>query len=107
MEIIPQAIASVVLLKPPRFADARGYFSEIYSVRALAAHGLHFDFVQDNISWSTEAGTVRGLHFQSGPAEQTKLVSVLTGAVLDIAVDLRAGSPTYGRHVTAELSEEN
>lgn len=107
MECIPQAIAPVLLLRPPRFGDDRGYFSELYSQRALEAHGLSFTFVQDNISLSAEAGTVRGLHFQTAPSEQTKLVSVLTGAVLDVVVDLRRGSPTYGRHVAAELSAEN
>lgn len=107
MEIFPQAIASVLVLKPARFEDARGYFSEQYSRRALEAHGLAVDFVQDNVSLSVEPGTVRGLHFQAPPSEQTKLVSVLTGAVLDVVVDIRNGSPTYGGHVAAELSAEN
>ena len=107
MEIIPQAIAPVLVLKPSRFADARGYFSELCSRRELASHGLSFDFVQDNVSLSVESGTVRGLHFQTRPSEQTKLVSVLTGAIFDVAVDLRFGSATYGRHVAVELSEAN
>jgi dTDP-4-dehydrorhamnose 3,5-epimerase len=107
MELFPQAISPIFLLKPKRFGDARGYFSELYSSRALEAHGLSFVFVQDNVSLSAEAGTVRGLHFQTHPSEQTKLVSVLTGAILDVAVDLRVGSATFGRHVAAELSAEN
>ena len=107
VEIIPQAIAPVVLIKPARFGDARGYFSEMHSKRALASLGYDFDFVQDNLSLSAEAGTIRGLHFQAPPSEQTKLLTVLTGAVLDVVVDLRRGSPTYGKHVTAELSEQN
>jgi len=107
MEIIRQAIAPVLLLKPARFEDSRGHFSELYSRRALAKGGIEFDFVQDNISFSAEPGTVRGLHFQASPSQQTKLVSVLTGAILDVAVDLRAGSPSYGRHVAVELTEEN
>lgn len=107
MEIFPQAIAPVFLLKPKRFGDARGFFSELYSRRALEAHGMGFDFVQDNVSLSADAYTVRGLHFQASPSEQTKLVSVLTGAIFDVVVDLRVGSPTYGQHVAAELSAEN
>ena len=107
MQIFPQAIAPVFLLRPKRLGDSRGFFSELYSRRTLEAHGLSFDFVQDNISLSADAYTVRGLHFQASPSEQTKLISVLTGAVFDVVVDLRVGSPTYGRHVAAELSAEN
>jgi dTDP-4-dehydrorhamnose 3,5-epimerase len=107
MEIIPQAIAPALLLKPPRFTDPRGFFTELYSSRALAAEGITFKFVQDNLSFSAAPGTVRGLHFQTSPSEQTKLVCVLTGAILDVAVDLRTGSPSYGRHVAVELTEEN
>jgi len=107
MEVFPQAIAPVLLLKPKRLGDARGLFSELYSRRTLEVHGLSFDFVQDNFSLSADAYTVRGLHFQASPSEQTKLISVLTGAIFDVVVDLRVGSPTYGRHVAAELSAEN
>jgi len=107
VEALPQAIAPVTLLKPSRYGDARGYFSEIHSRRALAALGYTFDFVQDNISLTVEPGTIRGLHFQTAPSEQTKLVTVLQGAIFDVAVDLRHGSPTYGKHVAAELSAEN
>ena len=92
---------------PPRFPDARGWFSEHFSARTFAAAGVVHDWVQDNLAWSEKAGTVRGLHFQSPPSAQTKLVSVLRGAVLDVVVDIRKGSPTYGRHVRAELTAEN
>lgn len=107
MDVIEQSIKPVVVLRPKRFGDRRGYFSEIHSRRRLEAEGLSFDFVQDNISLSAEAGTVRGLHFQAPPSEQTKLVTVLTGSVLDVVVDIRAGSPTYGAHIAVELSAEN
>jgi dTDP-4-dehydrorhamnose 3,5-epimerase len=107
MDVFEQAIEPVMLLRPRRFADDRGYFSEIYSKRVLDDVAQPFDFVQDNVSWSRERGTIRGLHFQTSPSEQTKLVSVLRGAVLDVAVDLRAGSPTFGKHVSAELTSEN
>src|SRR5262245_54383194 len=107
MEVIPQAISDVLVLKPKRFGDARGYFVESYSRRVLAERGVNFDFVQDNISLSARRGTVRGLHFQNPPAAQTKLLYVLRGAVLDVVVDIRRGSPTYGKHVAVELSEEN
>jgi dTDP-4-dehydrorhamnose 3,5-epimerase len=107
MEIWPQAIADVLVLQPARFGDARGYFSEIYSQRTLKAHGIEFDFVQDNFLLSANPGTVRGLHFQGSPSTQTKLVSVLRGAILDVAVDIRKGSPHFGKHVAVELSAEN
>jgi len=107
MEIVPQAIAPVVLLKPKRFEDPRGFFTEAYSRRVLDSHGLPFEFVQDNLSLSLEPGTIRGLHFQTNPSEQTKLVSVISGAILDVVVDLRTGSPTFGKHVAAKLSAEN
>jgi len=107
METFPQAIAPVLLLKPNRLVDSRGFFSELYNRQTLKVHGLSLDFVQDNISLSADAYTVRGLHFQASPSEQTKLVSVLAGAIFDVVVDLRTGSPTYGRHVAANLSAEN
>ncbi len=100
------SIPDVKILTPRRHGDARGYFSESYNRRALADAGIDIDFVQDNESLSAEAGTIRGLHFQAPPFEQTKLVRVLTGAILDVALDLRAGSPTYGQHVAVRLSAE-
>lgn len=101
------AISEVMLLRPRRFEDGRGYFSETYNARVACEHGLASDFVQDNQSYSALAGTVRGLHFQSPPMAQTKLVRVARGAILDVAVDIRRGSPTYGHHVCAEISAEN
>jgi dTDP-4-dehydrorhamnose 3,5-epimerase len=90
-----------------RFADARGVFTETYSRRDFAAIGIPDEFVQDNQSMSVASGTVRGLHFQIQPHAQGKLVRVLRGRVLDVAVDLRAASPSFGQHVAAELSAEN
>lgn len=107
MEVIPTAIADVRIIVPRKHGDHRGFFSEVWSSRALAAAGIGIDFVQDNHSLSAEVGTLRGLHFQSPPHAQTKLVRVLRGAILDVAVDLRRRSPTYGRHVAVELSAEN
>jgi dTDP-4-dehydrorhamnose 3,5-epimerase len=107
MEIFKQAIADILLLKPKRFGDARGYFTETYNRRIWAGQGVDHDFVQDNFSLSATPGTVRGLHFQTGPSAQTKLVLVLRGAILDVAVDIRKGSPTYGKHVALEISAEN
>ncbi len=107
MKVERLAIPEVLLLEPRRLADARGFFSEVYSRRALAECGIDADFVQDNHSRSRDAGVVRGLHFQIPPATQGKLVRVVRGAVFDVAVDLRHGSPSFGRHVAAVLSAEN
>lgn len=100
-------IAGVMLLEPRKFGDHRGFFSETYNARALAAQGFDRVFVQDNHSLSAARGTVRGLHYQSPPFAQDKLVRVTRGAILDVAVDIRRGSPTYGDHVAVELSAEN
>jgi dTDP-4-dehydrorhamnose 3,5-epimerase len=104
---VPLELSGVLLIEPPRFDDARGWFSETYHAQAFARHGVELNFVQDNASCSVATGTVRGLHYQSPPFAQAKLVRVVKGRILDVAVDIRAGSPTYGRHVTAELSDEN
>lgn len=93
----------VLLLKPQRFADSRGYFVETYNKRSFAAVPVDV-FVQDNQSLSTQPGTIRGLHFQLAPEPQAKLVRVLAGAVFDVAVDLREGSPTYGKWCGATLT---
>lgn len=98
------AVAGPLLIVPRRFDDGRGFFMETWSERDLAALGVAEHFVQDNHSRSAAAGTVRGLHFQLPPSSQAKLVRVLRGAVLDVAVDIRHGSPTYGRHVAVEIS---
>ena len=104
MHVEPLAIADVKVLVPVRHGDHRGYFSEVYNKRLLAEAGIAIDFVQDNQSLSAERGTVRGLHFQVPPFAQAKLVRVVRGSVFDVAVDLRKGSPTFGRHVTVVLS---
>ncbi|MBB4266627.1 dTDP-4-dehydrorhamnose 3,5-epimerase [Roseospira visakhapatnamensis] len=107
MQVTATDIPEVKLITPRLFGDHRGFFSETYNRRALAEAGITLDFVQDNHSKSARPGTLRGLHFQTPPASQAKLVRVVRGAVWDVAVDLRQGSPTFGRWVGAELSAEN
>jgi dTDP-4-dehydrorhamnose 3,5-epimerase len=107
MKVEDTEIEGVKLLTPRRFEDDRGFFSEVYNSKTFADAGLEFAFVQDNHSVSLEAGTVRGLHFQTPPFAQNKLVRVVRGAILDVAVDLRRGSRTFGRNVRAELSRRN
>lgn len=97
-------IPAVKMLAPGKHGDDRGFFSETYNKKALAASGIRLEFVQDNHSFSAAKGTVRGLHFQTPPFAQDKLVRVTRGAIFDVAVDLRRSSPTYGRHVSATLS---
>jgi dTDP-4-dehydrorhamnose 3,5-epimerase len=104
MDIQATDIPEVKVIRPARYGDHRGYFSEVYNRRALAEAGIDLDFVQDNQSFSKDPYTLRGLHFQAPPAAQSKLLRVLRGSVLDIAVDCRIGSPTFGRHVMVELS---
>ncbi|WP_339950775.1 dTDP-4-dehydrorhamnose 3,5-epimerase [uncultured Albimonas sp.] len=106
MDVEALEIPDVKILKPRKFGDHRGFFSETYNKQALAEAGIDLDFVQDNHSLSGEVGTLRGLHFQTPPFGQDKLVRVVRGAILDVAVDLRKGSPTYGKHVAAEVSAE-
>jgi len=100
-------IADVKLLTPKRFSDPRGFFSEVYNARLFAEAGINETFVQDNQSLSAPVYTLRGLHFQKPPRAQAKLVRVVRGRILDVAVDLRRISPTYGRHVRTELSADN
>lgn len=100
-------LEGVRLIFPPRFQDERGFFSEVYNKSSMRDLGLEDDFVQDNHSMSREPGTVRGLHYQAEPHPTAKLVRVTEGAILDVVVDIRAGSPTYGQHVAEELSGEN
>ena len=100
-------IPDVILVTPPKFGDARGFFSEVFNAERFAAAGIGASFVQDNQSLSVERGVVRGLHCQVGPYPQGKLVRVVKGAIWDVAVDAREGSPTFGRWVAAELSAEN
>jgi dTDP-4-dehydrorhamnose 3,5-epimerase len=107
MNVIRTAIEGVLILEPSVFGDERGYFLESYNRRTFAeATGFDIDFVQDNESRS-RYGVLRGLHFQLPPHAQSKLVRVVSGRVLDVAVDIRRGSPTFGRHVTCELTGEN
>jgi dTDP-4-dehydrorhamnose 3,5-epimerase len=103
MDVVALAIPEVKLVKPPRFRDARGVFSEIYNRNALSAGGIATDFVQDNCSVSVPSGTIRGLHFQAPPMAQAKIVMVLRGRMRDVVVDCRKGSPTFGRHVGVDL----
>ena len=105
MNFIEQAIKGVWVIQPERFGDKRGYFSEVFKQWEFDAHVGHVDFVQDNESFSTR-GVLRGLHFQRGEWSQAKLVRVSQGCVLDVAVDLRHGSPTWGQHVAVELSAD-
>lgn len=100
-------LAGVVVITPKKFGDERGFFSETFNAASLAACGITAQFCQDNHSFSATPGTVRGLHYQRPPTAQTKLVRVTRGAVLDVAVDIRRGSPTYGAHVAVELSAAN
>ena len=104
MQITRTEIEGVLVLHPVRHGDARGFFSEVFRDDALKALGIAAHFVQDNHSFSADSGTVRGLHFQVPPAAQAKLVRVAAGAVLDVAVDLRPHSPSFGRHVAIRLS---
>lgn len=107
MEVKSLAIPEVKLITPPMFRDERGFFSESFNARAYAQAGLRAQFVQDNHSYSSERGVVRGLHFQVPPHAQDKLVRVTRGSIFDVAVDIRSGSPTYGKHVSAVLSAAN
>lgn len=95
-----------VLMRPRRFGDARGWFMETYSEASALAAGIEARFVQDNQSFSAFAGTIRGLHFQRPPHAQAKLVRCVRGSIMDYAVDVRRGSPTYGQHVAAKLTAE-
>ncbi len=107
MNVIKTEIDGVVIIEPKVFGDKRGYFFESYSLKKMQEHGLDYNFVQDNQSFSANKGTLRGIHFQNGDAAQAKLVRVCSGAVLDVAVDLRKGSPTYKKWIAVELSAEN
>ena len=105
-QFTPLALPEVILVAPRRFGDARGYFCETYVKPRFAAAGITADFIQDNESLSATPGTVRGLHMQAPPFAQAKLVRVLKGAIFDVAVDVRKGSPTYGKWVGATLTAE-
>ena len=107
MQIEDTTLPGVKILTPARFGDARGFFSESWNRKRMEEHGIELDFVQDNHSMSAEVGTIRGLHFQAPPAAQDKLVRCGQGALFDVAVDIRKGSPTYGAWFGIELTAEN
>jgi dTDP-4-dehydrorhamnose 3,5-epimerase len=107
MQVEDTTIPAVKIMIAKKHGDARGFFSEVYNKSALEAAGLPLEFVQDNHSFSAMAGTLRGLHFQTRPFAQDKLIRVGRGRILDVAVDIRRSSPTFGRHVAVELSAEN
>jgi dTDP-4-dehydrorhamnose 3,5-epimerase len=107
MQILATGLPEVRIVVPRRFEDARGFFSEVWNSRALAASGIVAEFVQDNHALNRRRGTVRGLHYQVPPYAQGKLLRVARGAVFDVAVDVRRGSPRFGRHVAVRLSSEN
>ena len=106
MEFITNEIEGLVVIKPTVFEDERGHFFEYYQKELFAQNGIEDDFVQDNQSLS-QKGVLRGLHFQAPPYAQAKLIRVIKGAVLDVAVDIRKNSPTYGKHFSIELNERN
>ena len=107
MEVRPLEIPDVKLITPKKFGDHRGFFAETYNRKLLADHGVDVEFVQDNHSMSATPGTVRGLHYQLPAHAQDKLIRVLAGSILDVAVDIRKGSPTFGQFVTATLTADN
>lgn len=107
MNVIKTDLLDVYILEPRAFGDHRGWFMESWSKKKMEDAGLYYEFVQDNHSFSAKKGTLRGLHFQKGDAAQAKLVRVAKGAVVDFAVDMRKGSPTYKKWVGVELSAEN
>jgi dTDP-4-dehydrorhamnose 3,5-epimerase len=106
LKILKTELEGVLIIEPDFFPDSRGFFFESYNKKKYEDAGMNFEFVQDNISKSNK-GTVRGLHYQVGEFAQGKLCQVLTGSVMDVAVDIRSGSPTYGKHVAVELTGAN
>jgi len=107
MELIKTDVLDVFILEPKVFGDNRGWFMETWSKKAMEDAGLHYDFLQDNHAYNSQKGILRGLHYQKGEAAQAKLVRCIRGSVLDVAVDMREGSPTYKKWVAVELSAEN
>jgi dTDP-4-dehydrorhamnose 3,5-epimerase len=107
MQVDDTAIPAVKIVTPKRHGDSRGFFSEVYNRSLWREAGVDYDFVQDNHSFSAQIGVIRGLHFQTAPFAQDKLVRVVRGRILDVAVDLRRGSPSFGQHVAVELSADN
>jgi dTDP-4-dehydrorhamnose 3,5-epimerase len=106
MQVTPLAIDAVKLVVPRKFPDSRGHFMETWNRRTFAEAGIDVDFVQDNASLSRRSGTIRGMHFQTEPMAQAKLIRVVRGSVFDVAVDIRRASPTFGRFVSSVLTSE-
>ena len=106
MQIKFTKLPGVLIFEPRKHGDHRGFFSEVYNSEQLSKHGIEIDFLQDNQSLSEKSGTLRGLHYQAPPFAQDKLVRVLRGSILDVAVDIRHGSPTFGTHITEIISAE-
>lgn len=107
MKVLETEIPGVYIIETDVFGDHRGFFTETYNKPKYEAQGIYADFVQDNMSFSACRGTLRGLHWQNPPFAQAKLISCSNGAVLDVAVDIRRGSPTFGKYVSTEISVEN
>lgn len=107
MQVTETKLPGVLVLEPKVHGDHRGWFSEVYSRRTLAEFGINIEFVQDNQSFSAQKGTLRGLHFQNNPKAQTKLIRCTRGVILDVAVDIRRGSPSFGQWFAVELSADN
>ena len=107
MKVMPTEIPGVLVIETDVFGDHRGYFTETYNKERYTQFGIDAEFVQDNMSFSAQKGTLRGLHWQNAPMAQAKLVSCTKGKVIDVAVDIRKGSPTFGKWVSVELSEDN
>lgn len=103
----PTDIEGIVIVQPKRFGDHRGWFEETYHADTFADFGIDANFIQDNHAFTAQSGTLRGLHFQKPPMSQAKLLRVARGSIIDVAVDIRKGSPTFGRHVAVELSAAN
>ncbi len=107
MQVTKTDLEGVLILEPKVFGDARGWFMETWSARKMEAAGLNFNFLQDNQSYSAQKGTLRGLHYQTAPFAQTKLVRCTRGKLLDVAIDIREGSETFAKWVAVELTAEN
>lgn len=107
LEVEATMLPDVLIVKPPRFGDDRGWFCETWNAARMREQGLDFNWVQDNHSFSADVGTMRGLHYQAPPCAQDKLVRCSRGAIRDVAVDARKGSPTYGHWVAIEISEDD
>ena len=107
MKISSLSIPDIKIIETEKFGDSRGYFSETFNTKELISNGIELNFIQDNQSLSVDKNVIRGLHFQSPPFAQDKLLRCLTGSIMDVAVDIRKNSPTYGKHITKLISSES